>query len=252
MQIILFGYGKMGKAIAEIAEQRGHQIIGRISKKNSDELTTSLLQQADVVIEFSNPEAAVENYHRCFAAGASVVSGTTGWLDAQATIEAECIATNSGFFYASNFSVGVFIFAKINQLLAKLMNQQTNYEVEVTEIHHTQKLDAPSGTAISLTNQIIDELDRKTAWNCIDLSKKTSENSDLNREINSNQITIFAERTDPAPGTHTIHYKSEIDSIEITHTAHSRKGFALGAVLAAEFMQRKKGVFSMNDLMQFA
>ena len=247
MKIILFGYGKMGKAIEQIALERGHEIVGRIDKDNKKDATISFLQQADVVIEFSNPEAAVDNYRLCFAAGVSVVSGTTGWLAEQTAIENECKATNSGFFYASNFSVGVFIFSKINQLLAKLMNKQPNYEVAVTEIHHTQKLDAPSGTAITLANQIIAELDRKTDWNCIDLSK----NQDFLVEKDENQanITIFAERIDPAPGTHTINYDSEIDSIAITHTAHSRKGFALGAVLAAEFMQGKKGVFGMNDMM---
>ncbi len=249
MQILLLGYGKMGKAIEEIAMQRGHNIVGRIGAKNRNELTTALLQQADVVIEFSNPEAAVGNYRLCFAAGATVVSGTTGWLAAQTKIESECKATNSGFFYASNFSVGVFIFGKINQFLAKLMNKQPNYEVNVTEIHHTQKLDAPSGTAITLTNQIIAELDRKAAWNCVDLSKNP-EISTKNQEIRgkNQEITIFAERIDPAPGTHTISYSSEIDNIEITHTAHSRKGFALGAVLAAEFMHGKKGIFNMEDL----
>jgi 4-hydroxy-tetrahydrodipicolinate reductase len=252
MKIILFGYGKMGKAIEQIAIERGHTIIGRINKANRNEAEVAFLRQGDVVIEFSNPESAVANYRLCFAAGIPVVSGTTGWIAEQTSVEQACLTANSGFFYASNFSVGVFIFSKINQLLAKLMDKQPNYDVAVAETHHTQKLDAPSGTAITLANQIIAELDRKNGWNCVDLSKNSSaillENE--NNTPKSDEITIFAARIDPAPGTHSIAYRSEIDSIEITHTAHSRKGFALGAVLAAEFIQGKQGVFGMNDLMQ--
>ena len=247
MKIILLGYGKMGKAIEKIALERKHSITARIDADNRDSLNIAFLQQADVIIEFSTPETAVENYRLCFAAQVPVVSGTTGWTAQQDTVSAACIAADSGFFYASNFSIGVFVFSKINTLLAKLMNKLPDYAVSVLETHHTQKVDAPSGTAITLTNQIIAELDRKTDWKSIELGKPDAE--DLKKQLQKTDIPIFAARIDPAPGTHTINYDSRIDSISLTHTAHSREGFALGAVLAAEFMVGKKGVFGMNDLM---
>lgn len=247
MKIILLGYGKMGKAIEKIALERKHSIIGKVDASNRETINTAFLQQADVIIEFSTPESAVENYRLCFAAQVPLVSGTTGWTAQQEAIAAECIAADSGFFHASNFSIGVFVFGKINTLLAKLMNKLPGYSVSVTETHHTQKVDAPSGTAITLTHQIIAELDRKTAWKTIEIGKPDAEAAE--KQVQHTDIPIFAARIDPAPGTHTINYDSATDSISLTHTAHSREGFALGAVLAAEFMVDKKGVFSLNDLM---
>ena len=238
MKIALIGYGKMGKEIEQIALQRGHNIPLKIDIDNQHEFVSENLKKVDVAIEFSKPETAVENYRKCFAAGTPVVSGTTGWLADYDAIKAEVMKSGNTFFYASNFSLGVNIFFALNQYLAKIMNHFPAYEVTVEETHHTQKLDAPSGTALSLAKDILKEIERKNQWQ-------------LDKQDTADTLKITAIRRDTVPGIHTINYDSEVDFIEITHSAKSRKGFALGAVLAAEFVQGKKGVLSMNDMLKF-
>ncbi|MBN7817203.1 4-hydroxy-tetrahydrodipicolinate reductase [Algoriphagus pacificus] len=240
MNILLLGYGKMGKIIGEIAESRGHSIAGKINIENKSDLDLLDPSQIDVAIEFSQPEAAFENISWAINHGVPIVVGTTGWLDKKKEVEALTLEKEGSFFYASNFSVGVNIFFKVNELLSKLMNETKGYEVSIEEIHHTAKKDAPSGTAITLAEGIIKNLSEKDSWN-------------LAGETNSqeNSVEITSKRIDPAPGTHIIRYKSEIDDIEISHTAHSRQGFALGAVLVAEWIPSKKGVLSMDDFLSF-
>jgi len=236
MNIALIGYGKMGKEIEAIARERGHTISLIIDISNPHELTQENLSKVDVAIEFTIPTTAYTNYITCFKAQVPVVSGTTGWLDKYDKLVSECSNYSSGFFYASNFSLGVNLFFELNKKLAKLMNPFPEYDVAMEEIHHTQKLDAPSGTAITLAEGIIQEIERKKQWKLQEFS-------------NESDFQIVAKRLGKVPGTHTITYDSEVDSIEISHTAKSRKGFALGAVLAAEFMKEKKGIFGMKDLL---
>lgn len=240
MNILLLGYGKMGQLIGEIAESRGHQLVGKITIENREELDQLQPENIDVAIEFSQPEAAVENFEWCLNRGIPVVSGTTGWLSEKPRIEKLTTEKNGTFFYASNFSIGVNIFFKVNQFLAKLMNEAGGYQVSIEEIHHTAKKDAPSGTAITLAEGIIQNHQSYQKWNLSD------EPSDSEQSL-----PITSKRIDPAPGTHIIRYQSEIDDIEITHTAHSRQGFALGAVLVAEWLKDRKGVFSMDDFLSF-
>ncbi|TFV94625.1 4-hydroxy-tetrahydrodipicolinate reductase [Algoriphagus kandeliae] len=240
MNIILLGYGKMGKIIGEIAESRGHQILLKIDENNRELLDSIDPKPIDVAIEFSQPEAAVSNISWCLNHGIPVVSGTTGWLDQKPQMDQLAEEKQTGFFYASNFSIGVNVFFKVNEYLAKLMNEVSGYEVSIEEIHHTAKKDAPSGTAITLAEGIIKNQQAFTAWH---LSDQASENGQ--------SIPISSKRIDPAPGTHIIRYQSEIDDIEISHTAHSRQGFALGAVLVAEWLPGKKGVLTMNDFLSF-
>lgn len=235
MKIALIGYGKMGQAIERIALQRGHDIILKISAHNKELFTPAHLQQAAVAIEFTNPEAALENVTTCFNAGVPVVCGTTGWNKDFATAREKCLANNSAFLQASNFSVGVNIFFEINKRLATLMNNQPDYSVAIEEIHHLQKKDAPSGTAITLAEQVIDAVDRKQSWS-LDAG-------------NDDELMITALREEGVPGTHTVTYNSPIDRIDIVHTAHNRDGFALGAVLAAEFIAGKSGIFTMSDVL---
>ncbi len=237
MNIALMGYGKMGKAIEAIALDRGHEVVLKIDKDNRQEITAEKLREADVMIEFTSPETAVENILFGFETGIPVISGSTGWLNHWNEVETACTTKDSGFLYASNFSVGVNIFFELNKTLARLMSIQPEYKVRVEEIHHTEKKDAPSGTAITLAQQILDEQKKLTRW----VSGETNE---------KDVLSIISHRIDPAPGTHTILYDSDIDRIEITHTAHNRKGFALGAVLAAEFMNGKKGMYSMKDVLK--
>jgi 4-hydroxy-tetrahydrodipicolinate reductase len=237
MKIALIGYGKMGKAIEEIAIQRGHEIVLRVGIENLEDNTIENIQRADVAIEFTGPEIAFDNISRCLQADTPVVSGSTGWLNRFDEVRELCIKKGGAFLYASNFSVGVNIFFAINKKLAELIAPYSEYSPEIKEIHHTQKKDAPSGTAITLAEHI--------------LAKNTSKSRWVNEpSVHPEDLLIVSERTDPAPGTHVITYRSEIDEIEISHTAHSRKGFALGAVLAAEFLQGKKGVFNMNDVLK--
>jgi 4-hydroxy-tetrahydrodipicolinate reductase len=236
MKIALIGYGKMGHAIEEIALQRGHEIVLKIGIENIQDNTIENIKKADVAIEFTGPEIAYDNVIRCLDAGVPVVSGSTGWLQRFDEAKAHCIKKNGALLYASNFSVGVNIFFAINKKLAELMAPHKEYDVSLTEIHHTQKKDAPSGTAITLAEGILNVIDQKKKW-VNEVSK------------NPEDLQIISERIDPAPGTHTITYTSDIDDIEIKHTAHNRKGFATGAVLAAEFLQNKKGIYSMSDVL---
>lgn len=236
MKIALIGYGKMGKAIEEIALDRGHSVPLKIDISNISDLTPENLQQCDVAIEFTGPHSAVENISKCLDAGIPVVSGSTGWLEQWDTIKAKCETRKGTLLYASNFSVGVNIFFELNKKLAQLMSSQPSYKVTMEEIHHTQKKDAPSGTAITLAEQILEQLPGKTKW--------------VNDAPGSPaEIPIISKRIDPAPGTHSIRYSSAIDDIEIIHTAHNRTGFATGAVLAAEYINGKKGIYSMKEVL---
>lgn len=230
MKIALLGYGKMGKIIERIALERGHQIVLR--KTSSDPYDG--LEGADAAIEFSVPDAAVGNITACLDRGIPVVCGTTGWLGRYDEMAALCREKDGAFLYGSNFSLGVNLFFELNEHLARMMAKFDQYKVDMEEIHHTQKLDAPSGTAISLAKGIIANSDYR-GWT-------------MDRP-ESDQIRIEARRIDAVPGTHTVFYRSAVDTIEITHTAHSREGFALGAVIAAEWLAKKKGVFSMKDVL---
>jgi 4-hydroxy-tetrahydrodipicolinate reductase len=236
MKIALIGYGKMGRTIENIATQRGHEIVLRLDVHNPEDFNA--LHKADVAIEFTRPESAFRNLQKAIEAGVPVICGTTGWLDTYTEMVHLCHECNGTLLYASNYSIGVNIFFEINRRLAVMMNNYPMYDVAMEEIHHTQKLDAPSGTAITLAEGILQNISRKTQW----VSDKEGEATD---------IPIMSKRIDPAPGTHIISYNSSIDSIEITHTAHSREGFATGAVLAAEWLVGKKGVFTMKDMLGF-
>lgn len=230
MKIALLGYGRMGKEIEKIALQRGHQIVLKVSDNSDYDIT-----KADVAIDFSVPNAAFHNISKCIRYNIPVVSGTTGWLSSYEEAKNLCIKHNGAFIYASNFSLGVTIFFELNKQLARLMSNVQGYNTSIEEIHHTKKLDAPSGTAITLAEGIIQNSD-KTNW-------------ELNSHNSETTIPIHAKRIPEVPGIHTISYDAEVDSIEIKHTAHNRKGFALGAVVAAEWLQDKKGVFSMKDVL---
>jgi len=235
LRIALIGYGKMGKTIQRLAEAKGHEIaqVIDVQRGNSAE---DLISDLDVAIEFTRPEAAVQNIKACISKSIPVVSGTTGWLANFDEIKAYCIEKNSAFFYASNYSIGVNVFFELNRYLAKMMEQFPDYDVSMTEIHHTQKLDAPSGTAITLAEGIMEEISRKETW--------------VNQETNiKTELPIFSERIDDVPGTHQITYRSKIDDVEITHTAHSREGFASGALSAAEWLVGKNGCFGMKDML---
>jgi len=236
MKIALIGYGKMGRAIEEIAINRGHEIVLKIDEYNLADFNKNNIATANVAIEFTGPHSAYDNVKKALEFDVPLVCGSTGWLDRIDEIKKLCTERNGSFIYASNFSVGVNIFFEINSRLARLMALQRNYEVQVTEIHHTQKKDAPSGTAITIAQQILENLKRKKTW-----VNHVSDNVD--------ELEIISERIDPAPGIHKVRYSSAVDDIEIIHTAHSRQGFALGAVLAAEFIQDKKGIFSMKDVL---
>ena len=236
MKIALLGYGKMGMAIEEIALQRGHEIVLKVNIDNLEDNTIENIRKADVAIEFTGPESAFDNVKRCIDAGVPVVCGSTGWLHQFEEAKKYCNNKNGALLYASNYSVGVNIFFALNKTLAALIAPHKEYDVVVTEIHHTQKKDAPSGTAITIAEQILETLDQKTKW----VNTKSNNPEDL---------VILSERIDPAAGTHRVLYHSDIDDIEIIHTAHNRKGFATGAVLAAEFIRDKKGIFSMSDVL---
>jgi 4-hydroxy-tetrahydrodipicolinate reductase len=246
MKIALIGYGKMGKTLEKTAQNRGHEVILRLDVTNPEDFKR--LHEADVAIEFTRPESAVKNIMHCFEQNVPVVCGTTGWLENFDSVTKACAQANGSFFYASNYSIGVNIFFEINRRLAFMMNNYDMYNVKMTEIHHTQKLDAPSGTAITLAQGIIENMERTTKWVC---ESENTEGPPLSNLVEKNAVNIVAKRIDPAPGTHIITYDSPIDSIEITHTAHSREGFATGAVVAAEWLFQKKGVFSMKDMLGF-
>lgn len=241
MRFAILGYGKMGKRIATVAHSKGHDVMLKINSANVHELTTDALRQVDVAIEFSRPESAVENIKRCLENQVPVVSGTTGWMDQFDDIKAYCHQHNGALFYASNFSIGVFMFRKITQQLAAMMNQQPDYHVHLTETHHTEKLDAPSGTAITLAKDTLQYVERLDNWQLVDNHASTAQHTP--------SLPITAKRIDPAPGTHRIDWSSAIDTITIEHTAHSRDGFVKGAIAAAAFLVGKTGVFGMEDLM---
>ena len=236
MRIALIGYGKMGKAIEEIAVNRGHEIVLKIDEYNLSDFNKKNTEAANVAIEFTGPHGAYDNVRKALEFDIPLVCGSTGWLEKLNEIKKLCTDRKGSFIYASNFSVGVNIFFEINKKLAALMNLQKDYEVQVTEVHHTRKKDAPSGTAITIAELILENLKRKKTW--------VNHISD-----NVEDLEIISERIDPAPGIHKVKYSSAVDDIEIIHTAHSRQGFALGAVLAAEFIQEKKGIFSMKDVL---
>ena len=238
MKIALIGYGKMGKTIEQIALQRGHQIVSIIDINNTADFESEAFRSADVAIEFSTPATALGNYMRCFAANVPVVSGTTGWLEHLDEVKAKCEQEGKTFFYASNFSVGVNIFFALNRYLAKIMNGFPAYDVRMTEVHHIHKLDAPSGTAITLAEGILENVERKERWTLETAEQPTD-------------LPIHAIREGEVPGIHEIIYESEADTISIKHDAKSRAGFALGAVIAAEFTAGKKGFLGMNDLFHF-
>lgn len=236
MKIALLGYGKMGKAIEKIALERGHEITLKIDSNNSNVLKSGCFKNTEVAIDFSTPSTAQANIEQALRSKTPIISGTTGWLEGLQSVNQLCVSENTAFLYASNFSLGVNLFFELNKNLAKLMSSHKDYNVAMTEIHHTQKLDAPSGTAISLAEQIIKESTQKNKWI-------------LNNANSINELKIEAIRENTVPGTHTIKYESEIDTISISHEAHSRRGFALGAVIAAEWLYTKKGVFTMKDVL---
>ena len=239
MRILIVGYGKMGKVIEQIAISRGNEVPYKIDLSNTALFKTLTNKDVDVAIEFSQPESAYGNIKQCLENNIPVVSGTTGWLDKKPEIEKLCKETNGAFFYASNYSVGVNLFFHLNKILASIMNNYPQYEVRTEEIHHTQKRDAPSGTAITLAEGIISNVGRKQKW----------VNAEAKQE---SELEIISKRIDPYPGTHTVMYNSNVDSIEIKHTAHSREGFAEGAVVAAEWLYGKKGVFGMDDMLKIS
>ncbi|HZG25987.1 MAG TPA: 4-hydroxy-tetrahydrodipicolinate reductase [Chitinophagaceae bacterium] len=236
MKIALIGYGKMGKAIEEVALQRGHEIILKIDVHNASDFTATNMSLADAAIEFTGPTSAFENVMKCLQFRVPVVCGSTGWLKRWNEVKLFCERENGSLVYASNYSVGVNIFFEINQKLAALMATRPEYDIRLEEIHHTQKKDAPSGTAVSLAEQVLANNPRKTTW----VNEKA---------LHPDELEIISKREDPAPGTHTVKYYSPIDDIEIIHTAHNRTGFATGAVIAAEFILGKKGVLGMKDVL---
>jgi 4-hydroxy-tetrahydrodipicolinate reductase len=236
MRIALIGYGKMGQMIDELAAAKGHEVVLKINIDNTEEFTAENISQAEVAIEFTGPSSAYGNVRRCIDFGIPVVTGSTGWNEQLVDIKDYVIARNGSFLHASNFSIGVNIFFEVNKLLARLMASQADYEVQLREIHHTAKVDAPSGTAVSLAEHVLTNLPRKKKW--------------VNHAASAeDEVSIISERIDPAPGIHHVRYSSEIDDIEIIHTAHNRKGFASGAIVAAEYIHNKKGVFTMQEVL---
>lgn len=241
MKFALIGYGKMGKTIEKVIleQDSGDEIVLKINDQNLYELTVENLKKADVAIEFTTPQSAVANINKCFDAGLPVVVGTTAWLDKLSEVKADCTQKNGALFHSPNFSIGVNIFWEVNRRLAQIMNQQPQYEVSITEIHHTEKLDAPSGTAIKTAEVMLEELKHKKAWK-LDEGQKDGDS-----------LLIVAKRQPGVPGLHQVTYTSSVDVIQITHEAKSRKGFAEGAVMAARWLLGKKGVFEMKDLLAF-
>lgn len=236
MQIAIIGYGKMGHMIEEVALQRGHEVVVKINIENTEDFTKENISKADVAIEFTGPSTAYDNIKKCIDFGVPVVSGSTGWNSRLDEMKDYIKGKKGSFLHTSNFSIGVNIFFEVNKLLAKLMASHPEYDIALKEIHHTAKLDAPSGTAVTLAQQVLATVPRKVNWV-------------NNRSEKPEELSIISERIDPAPGTHFVKYTSEIDDIEIIHTAHNRKGFALGAVQAAEYISDKKGIFSMQEVL---
>lgn len=245
MRLALLGYGKMGQIIERFALERGHEVVLKINIDNLQDLTVANLANADVAIDFSAPHAVIDNIYKCFEASLPIVVGTTGWYGKLQEIKNDCISSNNTLLYGSNFSIGVNLFFHLNTTLAKLMNNYPAYEVQVEEIHHTQKLDAPSGTAMTLAEDIIENLDRKTEW----LNEVVG--TPIPDVIKNEQLLIESHRIENVPGTHTVLYSSEVDDIEIKHTAHGRAGFALGALVAAEWLQNKQGFYNIAEVFNF-
>ncbi len=238
MKIALIGYGKMGKEIKTLAIEKNHEIVLEVNTHNIHTITVDDLKKADVAIEFTNPGGVVKNILKCFDANIPVVVGTTGWHTRIDELKQICTDRNQTMFYASNFSIGMNIFFRMNDFLSKIMNHYPDYDVFIQEIHHKHKVDSPSGTAITLANQIVKNIDRKEYW--------VNEDSDVTKEL-----SIISDREEEVAGTHIVNYFSEVDDIELTHVANSRKGFAVGAITAAEWVIGKKGVFGMDDLLKF-
>lgn len=245
MKIALLGYGKMGQMIERMAMQRGHDIVLKITVNNLDDLTKENLSKADIAIDFSTPDAVIDNIYKCFEVNLPIVVGTTGWYGELQNIKNDCMASNNTLLYGSNFSVGVNLFFHLNKFLARLMNNYPEYDVQVEEIHHTQKLDAPSGTAMTIAEGIIDQLERKNEWVNELVGSQEIET------VKNDQLLIESHRMENVPGTHSVVYSSEVDDIEIKHTAHNRAGFALGAVIAAEWLQNKQGFYNIADVFNF-
>jgi 4-hydroxy-tetrahydrodipicolinate reductase len=245
MKVALIGYGKMGKAIEQvIADQnKGDEIVLRIGEDSLDQLTTDNLKKADVAIEFTRPDAAIGNMYACFRAGIPVVVGTTAWAHRLAEVKQECTAHNGGLFYSPNFSIGVNIFFEINRRLAAIMDRQPQYDVAIEEIHHTEKLDAPSGTAIHIAEVILGQYEHKSSW--------ALAGTDQTPSNDAGRLLITAKREPDVPGTHIVSYSSSVDEIQVIHQAKSRRGFAEGAVTAARWMVGRKGIYEMKDLLSF-
>lgn len=251
MKIALIGYGKMGRMIEEIALSRGHEIVSIIDVDNQSDFDSDAFASADVAIEFTAPQAAYNNYLKAFAKNVKVVSGSTGWMKEHGD-EVRRLCTEGGqtLFWASNFSIGVAIFSAVNRYLAKIMNNFPQYDVTMEETHHIHKLDAPSGTAITLAEEIVAELDRKDSW--VDGTEHHADGTVVaSKRTADNQLPIDSFRRDEVPGIHSISYDSDADKITITHDAHSRRGFALGAVLAAEYTANHQGLLTTSDLFKF-
>lgn len=246
MKIAILGYGKMGRIIEKFATERGHDIVLKVNIENIEDLTIDNLQKADVAIDFSTPDSALSNIELCFAAHLPIVVGTTGWYGHLQEVKDKCEEGNNTLLYASNFSIGVNVFFFVNKILAKIMNRYPQYDVQVEEIHHTEKLDAPSGTAMTIAEGILSELDHKNEW--VNELIGSGEES----IAKTNQLLIESHRIEDVPGTHTVIYSSEVDNIEFKHKAHSRAGFALGAVLSAEWLQDKKGFFNITEMFDFS
>jgi 4-hydroxy-tetrahydrodipicolinate reductase len=246
MRIAILGYGKMGRIIEQFATERGHDIVLKVNVDNTEDLTLANLKKADVAIDFSTPDSALSNIELCFDAGVPVVVGTTGWYGHLQTVKNKCEEGNNTLLYASNFSIGVNVFFFVNKVLAKIMNRYPQYEVQVEEIHHTQKIDSPSGTAMTIAEGILNELDRKNEW----VNELIGSGEEF--IVKPDQLLIESHRIEDVPGTHTVIYSSEVDDIEFKHKAHSRAGFALGAVLAAEWLEDKTGFYNITDMFDFS
>ncbi|MFP4663611.1 MAG: 4-hydroxy-tetrahydrodipicolinate reductase [Bacteroidales bacterium] len=237
MKLAIIGYGKMGKIIESLAIERGHDIVAILDKQNASDVNSEKFAQADAAIEFTEPESALDNFLACFRQNVPVVSGTTGWLDMYETVVQECKKQNGAFFYASNFSIGVNILFEMNRKLASLMDRFPQYKAMIEETHHIHKLDAPSGTAISLAKDLVLENSKLHSW------KRSEDKPD------ENSLPVKSLREGEVFGEHAVQYESDVDIIELKHKAKNRKGFALGAIMAAEFIQNKKGIFSMKDML---